>query len=89
MFIWERFGCVYVCVFEFWVLTYDTITLITVFFLKLKISITTELIEFSFLGKLHIGSGMVLGYFIFRFKPWDGFRLSFAFYLFIYRVSRF
>ena len=32
---------------------------------KLNISTTTELIEFSFLGKLHIGPGMVLGYFYF------------------------
>ena len=31
--------------------------------MQLKISIITVLIEFSILGKLHIGPGMVLGYF--------------------------
>ena len=35
-----------------------------------------------FLGKLHIGPGMVLGYVIFRFKCWGGFKL------YIYRSSR-
>ena len=35
---------------------------VRVFCLKLKISITTELIGFSILGKLHIGPVMVLGY---------------------------
>ena len=39
-----------------------------VFCLKLMISITTELIEFIFLGKLHLGYGMVLGNFVFIFK---------------------
>ena len=33
---------------------------------KLKISITTETIEFSFLGKLYICPEMVLGILIFR-----------------------
>ena len=33
------------------------------FCLKLNISINTKLIEFLFNGKLHIGPGMVLGYF--------------------------
>ena len=31
------------------------------------------------LGKLHIGPRMVLGCFIFRFRPWDGFMLFLAF----------
>ena len=35
---------------------------------KLKISVITEPIGFSLLSKLHIGSVMVLGYLIFRFK---------------------
>ena len=39
------------------------------FGLKLKISISTELIVFSFQGKLHIEPGMVLGYFVFIFQP--------------------
>ena len=43
-----------------------------VFCLKLKTSMTTELIGFSILGKLHM---MVLGYFI--FKSWNGFKLFF------------
>ena len=30
----------------------------------------TEPIEFSFLGKLHIGPGVALDYFYFRFKSW-------------------
>ena len=47
------------------------------FYLKNKFSITTELIGFSFLGKLNIGSVMVSGYFIFRFKSWKGFKLFF------------
>ena len=34
----------------------------------LKMSITTELIEFSLLGKLHIGPGMVLGYLVLDFS---------------------
>ena len=38
------------------------------FCLKLEISITTEPIGFSYLGKLHMGPVMVLGYFILRFK---------------------
>ena len=49
-----------------------------VFCLKLKILITTELIEFFLLGKLHRGPGMVLGYFSFRLNPCDGFRLFFV-----------
>ena len=28
-------------------------------------------------GKIHIGFGMVLGYFKFRYKPFDGLRLFF------------
>ena len=39
------------------------------FCLKFKISITTEMIVFSILETLHIGRGMVLGYFIFRLRP--------------------
>ena len=35
------------------------------------------MVQFSILGKLYIGPGMVLGYFIFRFKSWDNFRLFF------------
>ena len=46
------------------------------FCLKLKISITTELIGFYILGKLHIGS-LVLSYFIFRYKSWNGLKLFF------------
>ena len=30
---------------------------------------------FYFTGKVHKGLRMALGYFIFRFEPWDGFRL--------------
>ena len=37
--------------------------------MKPRISIT------EIVWKLHIGSRMVLGYLIFRFNPWDGFRL--------------
>ena len=42
--------------------------------LKLKISITTEMIEFTFRKASH-RPWVILGYFVFRFKPWDGFRL--------------
>ena len=35
--------------------------------MKLKISITTEPIEFSILGKIHLGNKVILGYFTFRF----------------------
>ena len=45
------------------------------FCLKLKISITTETIGFSVLGKHHTGPVMVLGYFVFRFQTLDGFQL--------------
>ena len=38
------------------------------FCLKLKISLTTELLKFAFLSKLHLGLRMVLGSFTFRFK---------------------
>ena len=48
------------------------------FYLKLKISITSEPIRFSILGKLHIGPVMVFGGFIFRFKSWGGFKLFLA-----------
>ena len=41
------------------------------FCMKLKISITSEPIEFSILGKLHIGPGVVLGYLFFIFKNLD------------------
>ena len=44
--------------------------------MKLKILITTETIGVSHLGKLYIGYEMILGYFIFRFKSWNGFYLS-------------
>ena len=37
--------------------------------------ITAELIEFFLLRKLYIGLGMDLGYFLYRFEPWKGFRL--------------
>ena len=36
--------------------------------LKLKTSITTELIEISILGEVFIGLRVVLGYFILRFR---------------------
>ena len=45
--------------------------------MKLKIFMIIEPIGFSILGKLHIGAGMVLGYFIFFVKYWDGFKLFF------------
>ena len=47
--------------------------------MKLKISITTEPIGFSILGKLHIGPVIVLGYFIFSFKLVDSFKTFFYF----------
>ena len=34
---------------------------------------TTELIGFYISGRLHINPVIVLGYFRFRFKSWDGF----------------
>ncbi len=37
----------------------------------------TELIGFFILSNLHVGPVMVLGYFIFRFISWDGFKLFF------------
>ena len=40
-----------------------------------KIAIIPELNEFSFLVELLMGPGRVLGYFIIRFNPKDGFRL--------------
>ena len=45
--------------------------------MKLKISITTEPIGFSILGKLYIGPVIVLCYFIFRFKLVDSFKTFF------------
>ena len=51
---------------------------VSFFCLKLKISIATELNEFSFLGRLHIYYEMVLGYFIYGFKQLNGFRLFFS-----------
>ena len=42
---------------------------IILFCLKLRISITTKLIEFSLLGKLLIVIRKIIEYFIFRFKP--------------------
>ena len=33
------------------------------------------------LGRYHLGPEMVLGYFIFRYKSWDGFRLFFCSFL--------
>ena len=45
------------------------------FCLKLKISITTEPIEISLLGKLYRGTGMVVRYFMLIFKSSDGFRV--------------
>ena len=41
----------------------------------------TKLIKFSFVGKLHIGLGMVLVYSIFRFKPLELDGSSFITYL--------
>ncbi len=52
----------------------DTQRLCVLFCLKLKVSITTEPIWFSILGKLHIGPVIVLGYLILSFKYWDGFK---------------
>ena len=50
-----------------------------VFFCKeIKISITTEEIEFYLLEKVYICPEMVLRYYIYRIKPWDGFRLFFC-----------
>ena len=34
-------------------------------------SLTTDPIEFSILGMLHVDPGMVLGYLIFMLKPWN------------------
>ena len=48
---------------------------------KLEIPINTELIEFLILGSNYIGPGMVLGYFVFRLKSLDGFRLLFCNFL--------
>ena len=45
--------------------------------LNLKISLTTKLFQFSFIGKLSICPVMVLGYYDFKFNPWDSFRLFF------------
>ena len=39
------------------------------------ISITTDIIGLSILGKLHIGSVMVLGHFNDRFNSFNGFKL--------------
>ena len=36
------------------------------------ISLTTKPIGFAILGKLNIGRVIVLGYFIFSFRTWDG-----------------
>ena len=49
-----------------------------IFCLQLKILIIAEPIDFSILGKLHIGPGMVSFYFILRFKSWDVFSLFFC-----------
>ena len=43
------------------------------FYMKLEISITTELFEV-----LYVSQWVVLDYFDFRFNPWDGFRLFFC-----------
>ena len=56
------------------------------FCLKLKILITTELIEFSFLGKLHISYWMVLGYSIYRYNQWDDLKL-FSLHLLTYPLN--
>ena len=48
------------------------------FCLQFKFSIASELIEFFLSGKLHICPGMVLDYFGFRIKPWNGCRLFFC-----------
>ena len=45
------------------------------FCLKLKISISTEMIWFCILSKIHIGPVMFLGYFMFWFESRDGFNL--------------
>ena len=52
------------------------------------ISITTKLIELSFLSKLYKVSGMVLVYFIFDFKPYDSFSLFYSHFTFEYRDLR-
>ena len=61
-------------VYSWFILLYKGVSF---FCLKLRISITTELIGFSISGKLHIGPEMVLGYLIFRCKASDGFKLFF------------
>ncbi len=43
---------------------------------NLQISITTELIKFSILGKLHKAPMIVLGYFVLSFQTLDGFKPS-------------
>ena len=48
---------------------------VSVFCLKLEISRNIETLRFSILGKLYIGTVIVIGYFIFRFRSLDGFRL--------------
>ncbi len=35
----------------------------------------TESIEFPIVGKIYMGPRMILGYFIFRFLSWGGFRI--------------
>ena len=54
---------------------YPILKVLSFFCLKLKISITTELIGFSVLVKLHVDPVMVSGYFIFILKSWDSFEL--------------
>ena len=49
---------------HYYILFLLLIKVVRLFCLKLKISITTELVEFSFLDP-----GIVLGYFIFMFEP--------------------
>ena len=43
----------------------------------LKLKISTVSIGSFILGNFHLGTVMVLSYFIFRFKSWDGFKLLF------------
>ena len=56
-------------------LALDGKTLIVIHLLELKIFTNAEMIGFSYLGKLHIGSGLL---FISRSQPLNGFRLFFC-----------
>ena len=47
------------------------------YYLEIRVSITTEPIEFSISGNLYIGFGKVSGNSIFKFKSCDGFMFFF------------